>query len=164
MAGLPGIDSLSSYGGQLSDFAPVEDPTTDESATYRNLYAANVAGMTQTACRAWATCVGIAAPNPPVDPSSNVHAAVWGNDVSVKPTVTHLSTGIYVFTWPTTVTDELAVEHTVNLRRAWVCMETTVAYITAATVFAANVVHVRVFDAAGNLADAVGTNITVFVV
>ena len=160
MSGLPGIDALSTYGGEKDDYAPIEDQSTDLSASHWNLVASNVAGMTHTVCRAWRT---FTAGNPPTDPASNVHDAVWGNDVSVKPTVSRSSTGIYLVTWPSSVTDELGESHSTNIRRAWVCLEATLPYFSVATRTSATVVSVLVWDSSGVLTDP-SANITVFVV
>jgi hypothetical protein len=162
MAGLPGIDSLADYGDAKSDFAPVEDPTTDESAEHRNLYAANVAAMTQTVCRAWVAFTGHAVT--PVDPDYHIHGAVWGDTAGVKPTVVHDSTGVYVIEWPEEVDDELLVEHTVNLRRCSWNVEGATPYTCTATVTAPNEVTLRVFDMAGAANDGVATVFTVYVI
>jgi hypothetical protein len=160
MAGLPGVDSLADYGDAKSDYAPVEDPTTDESAEHRNLYAANVAAMTQTAPRAIYRFIGHG--TTPTDAASNVHYAVWGNDVDVKPAVAHSATGVYTVTWDTTVTDELLEEHTVNLVDGWANVNGTTAYHVQVTC-SVNVATIYVFDMAGAANDAVGATIAVYV-
>jgi hypothetical protein len=161
MAGLPGVDSIEDYGGVKEDYAPVEDNSTDESADHRNLYAANVAGLTQTAPRALCRFVGHAVT--PTDPASNVHFAVWGNDLAVKPTVAHSATGIYTITWPTTVTDELGEEHTVSLATGWANTEGSTLYHVQVTITSSNVATVYVFNAAGAASDAAGVTFAVFV-
>lgn len=159
---LPAIDTLDTYGGAFQDAAPVEDPTTDESAVYRNKYAANVAAMTQTACRAWCAFVGHA--SDPADPSSHVHGAVWGNAASVKPAVSREAEGVYEITFPEEITDDLGEEHVVNLRRAWWNVEGETPYVCTATVTAPNVITFRVFDASGSADDGADTVFTVFAV
>jgi len=160
MAGLPDVDSIEDYGGLKDDYAPVEDSSTDESADHRNLYAANVAALTQTAPRAMCRFVGHA--TTPTDPTSNVHFAVWGNDLAVKPTVAHSSTGVYTITWPTEVDDELEEEHTVSLVTGWGNTEGATLYHIQVTV-ATNVATVYVFNSAGAANDAVGVTFAVFV-
>lgn len=162
-SGLPEIDSLETYGGEKSNYAPVEDSSTDESADHRNLYAMNVAAMTQTAIRAWCRFVGHAVT--PTDPTSNVHGAVWGNGSGVKPTVARTGSGTYTITWPSTVTDELNEDHTVNLR----CVlrpnvEGSTLYHATASVTSSNVVTVYTFNAAGSANDAAGVTIGVCVI
>jgi hypothetical protein len=162
---LPDIDALATYGGALNNYAPVEDPSTDEDAGYRNKYATNVAAATHTVCRAWCAFVGKAS-SPPDDPSSNVHDSVWGNLLGVKPTVARTGPGVYTITWPTSVNDELGVAHTVNLRRCWPPnIEGATPYEATATVTSPNVVTVRTFTVGTSTPnDAVGATITVFVV
>lgn len=159
---LPAVASLDTYGGILEDFAPVEDPVTDESATYRNQYVADVAGMTQTAYRAWVAFEGHA--TTPADPDSDVHGAVWGDGNDVKPTVEHDSTGVYIITWPEEVTDELLEEQTVNLRRCSWNVEGTTPFTCTATVTAPNEVTLRVFDMAGVANNGVATVFTVYAI
>jgi hypothetical protein len=170
---LPDVDSLSTYGGALSDYSPVVDPTTDESAVFRNKYAANVAMMTQTACRAMRSFVGQTGATP-IDPVVGfVHAAVWGAGPSLKPTVTRSSTGLWLVTWPTTVSSELTgaltsqgggTTHTVNLRRARASVELSgsTKFDATARVTAANVVEVRGWTGAGVLDDLNGLTVTVW--
>lgn len=160
--GLPGVAALSTYGGIKSNGSPVEDPTVDEDAAHRNQCFADAAGMTQTACRAWCALVGHG--TAPTDPASNVHGAVWGNDVEDKPVCARTSTGLYTITFPATITDELGVEQTVNLRHAWASVEGATLYFTTATVTAPNVVTLRVFNTSFALNDAVGVTFTVFAI
>lgn len=161
MAGLPGVDSLSSYGGVKINDAPVEDSSTDEDANHRNLYAANVAGLTQTACRAIYRFKGKAS-SPPDDATANVHFNVWGNGVSVKATTARTTTGVFTLTYPSTVTDELGVTHSVNLVDGWGNANGSTAYHVQVEITSPNVATVRVFDMAGVASDAVGVTIAVF--
>jgi hypothetical protein len=154
MAGLPGIDTIATYGGALVDEAPVRDATTDESAASINLVKMNVAGATHTQDRAWVRFVGHA--TTPADPTSNVHDAVWGDSVSVKPSPAKGGTGIYDITWPATVTDELGATHSVNLRTARCSIEGSALYFATATVTAPNVVRVRIFNTSFAANDAAG--------
>jgi hypothetical protein len=154
MAGLPDIDTIDSYGGAKVNEAEIADPSTDESADDINVVKMNVAGATQTLDRAWVRFVGHA--TTPADPASNVHGAVWGNGPDVKPVVAKGGTGIYDVTWPTVVTDELGVNHNVNLRAAVVGVEGATPYLWTATVTAPNVVRVRIFITTPAASDAVG--------
>lgn len=158
---LPEIDDLATFGGELNNYSPVVDPTTDRDAAAMNIALADVAGMTQTCVRAWAAFVGHGAT--PTDPASNIHGAVWGNTAPVKPTPARTGSGVYTVTWPSSVTDELGESHTVNLRRGWAQVEGATAY-HAQVSFSANVATVRVFDMAGAANDAVGATIVVFAV
>jgi hypothetical protein len=162
MAGLPGVDDFSSYGGEKADYEPVEDPTTDLSADHWNLVAANVAAMTPTATRAWVAFTGHA--TTPADPASNVHGAVWGDAALVKPTVTKGGTGIYNITWPTTITDALGVSHTVNLRRGWGSVAGNIAHPFVVTPLSVNSFRIRTFSTAFVADDCVGITFSVFAV
>lgn len=162
MAGLPGIDDFASYGGALANYAAVEDPTTDEDASWRNLYAANVAAMTQTIARAWCAFEGHG--TTPVDPASNIHGAVWGDSLGVKPVVERTGTGVYTITWPETVSDELNEEHTVNLRRCWASVSGSSLYFHTETVTAPNEVTLRVFNTSFAANDGVGVTFTVYAI
>lgn len=169
---LPDVDSLATYGGPLADYSPVVDPTTDESAVFRNKYAANVAMMTHTAVRAMRSFVGQAGVDP-IDPVVGfVHDAVWGAGPSLKPSVVWQSSGIWLVTWPSTVQSELSpalpsqgggITHAVNLRRAKAEVELDGAtkYEATARIIAANVVEVRGW-LAGALDDLDGKLVTVW--
>lgn len=161
-SGLPDVDSISAYGGAKADYAPVEDASTDLSADEWNLIAANMAGLTQTAPRAWCAFVGNA--STPTDPGSNVHGAVWGNTAGVKPVVARTGTGTYTITWPTTVSDPLNVSHTLAIRRGWGQAEGSTFYHVQVTPTAANVATVHVGTTGGSMSDAIGVTIVVYVI
>lgn len=162
-AGLPGIDSLATYGGQLANYAPVEDPTTDEDAAWRNLYASNVAGATHTLPRALRSFVGHGtAPTDP--PSGFVHDAVWGSANGVKPPVVRFGAGIVDLTWPSTVVDELGQTHSLNFRRALAQVESSDGTFRAAHAKVTGPNTVRVYLYSGTtLNDLVGQLVTVWV-
>lgn len=159
---LPNIDTFDDLGGEKANDHPVADPTTDIDATQFSMMCANVAMSTRTACRAIACFIGKAS-SPPDDPSSNVHQAVWGDTVLVKPTAARTGTGVYTLTWPSSVTDERGESADVNIRWVQPFIYGASAYIVQATVTSANVVTVNVYTNAGVASDAVGATITVFV-
>lgn len=161
MAGLPEIDDLDTVGGEKEDYEPVEDPVTDLAAAHWNLVAMNATMVTQTATRAIRRFVGHA--TTPAEPSSNPQFAVWGNGVSVLPTVAKGGTGIYDITWPTSVTDPLGVSHTVNFVDGTWNVNGSTAYTCTLTVTSPNVVRLRVFDMAGVANDGAGATFAVFV-
>lgn len=170
---LPNISSLDDLGGALANYAPVTDPTTDEDAKFRNRYACDVAALGHTAPRAWVRFTAVAA-GAPTDPASNVHDALWGSAVGVKPVVARTGVGIWTVTYPTTVNSELTlkpvdqgggVTHTVNLRTA-IAQATAVAGVlrhAVAEVTTANVVTVRGFTAGGVADDIAGSVVTVVI-
>jgi len=118
---LPDRDSIDTYGGSLANYADPVDPTTDEDAAWRNKYVANVAMMTHTATRGARSflgttggCTGIA------DPLTGfIHDAVWGDGAGLKIVASYVQTGVYELTAPTQVSDELGVQHSLTIRRAW---------------------------------------------
>jgi hypothetical protein len=120
VAGLPDTDSLGTYGGALANYSNVVDPTTDESADYRNLYAMNVAMMTHTVWRACRSFLGPTAGSTGIaDPTSGfVHDSLWGASADVKSIGTYVASGIVDMIWPTMVSDELGTLHTLSFKRA----------------------------------------------
>jgi hypothetical protein len=170
---LPNISSFDELGGALNNYAPVTDPTTDEDVKYRNRYVCDVAMMGHTAQRGFVRFVTVndAAPT---DPASNVHDALWGSSVTVKPVVARSAEGVWTVTWPTSVQTELTPEaaeigggetHTVSIRAA-MAQATAVGGVlkhAIAEVTSANVVTVRGFNAAGTADDIAGSTITVFI-
>lgn len=161
---LPDIDALSTYGGPLNNYAPIVDPTTDEDVAFRNKYATNVAMMTHTAPRAMRSFVGVSGANPTDPLIGFVHDAVWGNTTVLKPVLVRSAAGLWTCTWPTNVTDELGVTHTVNLRRADAQVECgATKFDSTAAITAPNVVTIRGWTAAGVADDLVGLVVTAWV-
>lgn len=168
---LPSISSIDNYGGPKANYAPVTDPTTDEDAADRNRYVCDVAMMSHSAPRGFVRFVAVDGAAP-TDPASNVHDAMWGSSVSVKPVIERSSEGVWTITLPTTVDDELTAEeeslgggetHTVNVRAA-VAQATAVAGVlvhAVAEVTSPNVITVRGFTAGGAADDIAGSTITV---
>jgi hypothetical protein len=156
----PAVDDVTAYGGLLNNAAPVVDPTTHRDASDMNAALASVAAMTTTAGQAWARMITHA--TTPSLATSNAHGAAWGEDPSVAPTPTRTSTGIFVLTWPATVTNGIGDSHTVVFKRvkSQAC-EGTTAYHVQSAVTASNVLTIRVFDMAGTLTDAAGSTIHV---
>lgn len=111
---LPNKTTFNSLGGELNDYSPVTDPTTDLSAESSNETRSDVAAMTRTAIRAWVSftydgTVG----NSDFD-------AVYGNAQIYKPSVSPLNHGIYRVTFPETVVDARGNSHAINLSVGWV--------------------------------------------
>lgn len=120
---VPAIDTFDDLGGALSNLAgmPVENPLTDVDADADNRARCNVAAMTHTTTHAWVAWTGATWTGSPASVTPDDHEAVWGSSVSVRPTVSQTAEGVWLVTWPTTITDELGTTHTVNIRRcrAW---------------------------------------------
>ena len=118
---LPDRSSLDSFGGALSNYSDVVDPTTDEDAAWRNKYVCDVAMMGHTALRGARSFLGTTGGATGIsDPQTGfVHDAVWGDSAGVKLVASYVQTGVYELTAPTLVSDELGTSHTLTIRRAW---------------------------------------------
>ena len=168
---LPDRDTLATYGGPMSNYSDPIDPTTDEDAAFRNKYAANVAMMSHTIGRAARSFLGTTGGATAIaDPSTGfVHDALWGDGASVKPSVTHVQTGIYDATWPSSVNDELGAAHTLTLRRAKAAVESSdgTLRIAEAKITGSQKVRIYTYEALANgtvfASNLVNEVITVFV-
>ena len=150
---LPDLPDFSTYGGALQNYGQIEDPTTDLDAGAFNHCRSDVAAMALTAPRAFARFVGGTSP---VLASVGVsHRAMWGSSVGVAPTPSLSATGIYLLTWPATITDALNVARTLNLgiAEAWVEIAGTTRYDAEARIIAPNVAEIRVFLGTSNALD-----------
>jgi|SRR5215210_762124 len=156
---LPDIDAIETLGGALRDFSPVEDPETERSADDANKAYCDVAMATHTLTRAWARITTHA-----TTPTLAAHDEQWAARTSTVPVVARTGAGVFTVTWPSLVTDELAVTHALNLRDAWAAAHGATAVHVQADVTGPAVVTVRVFDMAGAATDAAGTAVTVFAV
>jgi hypothetical protein len=108
---LPTPATYTTYGGELHNANPVEDPTTDLDASLANEQRQDTAAMTRMCPRArvrWTYSGGV------VTVASQ--DAVWGN--GTPPTVTRSSAGVFAITWPTTVTDARGETWGLNLQMA----------------------------------------------
>ena len=155
---VPDIDDFNTYGGEISNYAPVEDPTTDRDAAKACQAYASTAAMTQTATRAWArmTCNTTTGTLVLVDKDG-----LWPNTGPNAPTLLRNGTGDFTLTWPATVTDSRGVVHTLNFRGAAASLEGTVFGFITATPASANSVRVRLANTGGAANDFAGINILV---
>lgn len=163
--------SIDSYGGPKANYSVVTDPTTDEDAAHRNRYVCDVGMMMLTAPRGFVRFV-TANGATPSDPVSNVHAALWGSAVGVKPVVARTGEGVWTVTLPATVGDDLTLEgeelgggvtHTVSVRAA-IAQASPVAGVlkhAVADVTSANVITVYGYLANGTADDIPGSTVTV---
>lgn len=155
---LPDIDTLATLGGELTNYAPIEDPTTDLDATADNTARGNVAMLTHTSRRAWCRFTAAASTGAMVRVA---HDAMWGT--SVPPTLARTGSGTFTVTWPTTVDDELGNSHSLNIRAASANSRGgSTLYFVSAVPTSANVITVYVHNAAGSLNDAVGVDFDVY--
>ena len=114
--GLP-PDSLSysDLGGTKLDYTAPVDSSTDRSATEVNAAFAATAAMTRTSIRCWLkfSTDGAGAP------TLISWDASWKGGTTTPPTIALSATGKYLVTLPTTVLDEQAVSHSVNIQAVW---------------------------------------------
>ncbi len=150
---LPDVATIDTYGGTKANYQlGVVDDETDRDADDVNTCFADTAMMTHTALKTFVRFV-TANTSTPALAASFPHDAQWGT--SVAPTPAYVSTGTYTFTFPTTVTNELGETKTLALRTASPGeVGGTTFYSMQVSVTAANVVTVRIFDAAGALVNS----------
>lgn len=155
MPNLPDTATLANdLGGAMVNYEPVVDPTTDLDAGFDNNSRCNVAMMTHTAIRSWATFTTAATTGALV---LNAHDALWGNSLGVAPSLARTVAGTFTMTYPASVNDELGVAHTVNFRMGLgQARSATAGYDIQVIPTSANVLTIYVRDNTNTLVDAVG--------
>ena len=122
--------------------------------------AADVAMLTRTGARAWIKFTGATYTSGTMTMTIVSRLAMWGNAETV--TVTQTSAGVYVITYPTTVTDELGATKTlsfVDVLAVKVASSPPRAWYGSV---AANVVTLHMTDLTGSANACNGQTITVF--
>lgn len=159
MPGLPGKADVNTYGGILANYLGqgVVDPTTDLDAAAHNQAMADLAGLTRTGIRAWALI------NAQAGPTVASHDAVWGNGGGVAPTVSRTGAGIWVVTWPSTITDALGVVQTVTHSASGASINGNGSYTCGTVDTAANVVTAYTFTPSTGAAADLGAGIKLLV-
>lgn len=159
MTPLPESSAIDTYGGALTDYRPVTDPTTDRPAASMNKALCDVAMMTHVSVRAFVRFTGAATTGALV---LQYHDAQWGSTPAVAPTLARTSAGVYTITFPATVSDELNGSHTLALRGAWANLRQFYGFARIADV-SANLVTVNTYGiVSGGLIDMTGLTIDVF--
>lgn len=151
---LPNKQSYNNLGGELTDYSPVTNPTTDLSAAASNESRSDVAAMTRTAIRAW---VGFTVSGTTISVASSDYDAVYGNANVYKPTGAYVSTGTYDITFPSSVVDARGNTQTVNLSVGWVNVDgvNNNGYVGTCQKTASNVFRVYVYSTVdGGIEDA----------
>ncbi len=151
---LPDLDNLSTFGGQLLDYTPVVDPTTDRPAAGANQAYADVAQMCVMAAKAYVI----------FDGNTGVvsdHNSLWGGTLGVLPVVTHPATGQFLITWPTIVVDQLGVSHTLSIRFATCELESAGQSFGQKT--SANTATAFLFNSAGTATNFAGVKVKVMI-
>jgi hypothetical protein len=150
---LPNIQSFDNLGGELADYSPVTDPTTDLSAESSNEMRSDVAAMTRTAIKAY---VAFTTDGGDVFVASGDYDAVYGNAEIYKPTGVVSDVGKYTITFPSSIVDSRGITQSLNLKMAWCNFETigNFALEAKARVTSANTVEVILYDYSGpNISD-----------
>lgn len=163
---LPNKLTYANLDGELADYSPVTDPTTDLSAEANNEARADTAAMTRTAVRAWVT-LDIATTT--ITILNTGYDAVYGNSIAYKPTVDYIDVGVYEVTFPEEITDARNNVQTVNFSVGWANVAIDQAgdtYISTANKQSANVFRVYVMNlsSAGALEDMTDGHVTLFVI
>ncbi len=140
--------TISSYGGPYVDAGTVENPQTDLAAAYGNMLMEHVAQLSNTAPRVIVSFAPAAS-----DPVVVTHTSMWGSGDAQKPTIARGLAGIYVITWPATMTDGLDGVETLALRYAKSELDTDSDYRCNVSARTANTISVRCRDNTGTLSD-----------
>lgn len=113
--GLPDRDDYAIVGGEITDYQPAEDASTDLPALADAIARCNVAAMSRVVTRAYAAFTTNGTTCTLLDCDGCWPSGTFGGPNA--PTVTRTGLGLYTVTWPTTITDERGVTHNLNLRR-----------------------------------------------
>ena len=165
MAALPGApSSIADYGLPTAGFSDylvgIVDPTTDQPAAAFNTSASDLALLTQTPIKAYATIAlaGVATP------TLVSHNAMWGNAPGVAPVIARTGVGVNTITWAATQLDALSNVRTLNFAIAWGDIDSATFLGFARVVRTGpNVVTVYAFSTAFVAADLTG-NVKAFVI
>ena len=142
---LPNIQSFDNLGGELADYSPVTDPTTDLSAESSNEMRSDVAAMTRTCDKAWFTFTTDGAD---IFIASGDYDAVYGNAEIYKPVGLYNSFGDYEFTLPASVVDARGNTQYLNLK----CGHGSTDYlygVVSIKILTANTIRVLLVDSSG---------------
>lgn len=110
---LPAITTFDQLGGEKTDYYPVENSNTDRSDTEVNSAFANISALTYVSAK----CILVFNP---VNLTVTYFKSVWGDAQASYPTITRPSTGNYVITFNSTVSDFLGDTHTLSFQFATV--------------------------------------------
>lgn len=154
----PDVPSPSTFGPKMVNHDLVLDPETDLDAEHFNRIRAQLAAISATAIKAWAS-VSVSAGVATVV----AHSAVW-DTTGAPPTATRQSAGVVDITWPATVADlqEPPEQHAVALRSCQVTGFAASAFSHQASLNAGTrTVTVTSRDAANAVADPVSLYVIV---
>ena len=155
---------ISTYGGPYGDAKPVSDPRTQMGSGSLNRELEDTAQLTRVP---FARVQAMFVTNGASNPTNVVYGkTMWGTGVSFKPTVTHVSTGIWNVQWQASYTDGLLESESLALADADAKQEALATGFTVRLVRAraatGNTARVHVYSVAGSLVDTTGDRITVW--
>jgi hypothetical protein len=138
--------TLNTYGGKLVDYSPPSNGETDRADYQVNQAFCDTSEMTRTTVQArvsFTVTAGVA--------TVTSHQALWGNNtLALIPTCVTASTGVYNWTLPATITDQLGVLHSINITDAdRPNISGSTAYQSNVTITSSNTFTIRVWDATG---------------
>lgn len=146
----PSIDTIATYGGELTDYGTsIVDATTDRAAADANKAYGSIAALTHCSPQAIIQFTGHA-----TTPVLVSWEAAWKTSSATAPTPAHTGTGVYTLTFPTTFVDELGDTQTTNFRWAIGQSLSSTRYGVQCVVTAANVITVYTYNAGGTANDA----------
>jgi hypothetical protein len=146
--------TIASYGGPFADAEPVEDPTSEISATFDNRALEDTAQMTRTIPKARFTFVTRTSAG--ACTVRNV-STIFASGSGVTPTVTQSATGQYLVTFPTSASDGLGTTETISFVEAMgTVMSTTAGYVQCVEP-TSNTFLVYVRDSTGAASDLAGS-------
>ena len=124
------------------------DPQTDQDATEMNRELSDLSQLTRACARGHVLFTSSATP------AVTGGDAMWGNGLSVTPSVSHIGTGHCRITLPATVNDPLGNNGAINLRSAiGQAVGSTGPRFVQAQVATANTIDVYCWDSSGALTD-----------
>ena len=140
---LPSKNSFANLGGQLVDYSPATDPTTDLPASCDDETRSDVSDMTRTVTKAW---FGLSVSGSACSIAGNGYDATYGNAGIYKPVPVYSSSGVYTVTLPASIVDNLGVTRYISLQTGWASYSgsATFGYPTV-TVTGPNTVTVRCY-------------------
>lgn len=144
---MPTPKTLEDYGAPFVDLGTMENPTGEQSAEDGNRQAEDVAQMTRTSNKVFASFVPTATAAP-TSVAVVAHWSQWGSADVNKPTITKDATGEYTIEWPATMTDGLNEVETLALRAGHFTVHSALDYAPTPieTAITANSISIRVLD------------------
>lgn len=161
---LPEKNDYNSLGGELIDYSPVEDPSTDLAAEASNEMRCDIAAMTQTAIRAWVGFSVDGYGDPVVGNTEQDYGAVYGRAIEYKPEILKSAPGTYTIIFPETIIDARGFEKSLNIQCGFGNCEST-EQLTSVKRIASNMLNLFLWNTTdGSFTDpSLGDKVFVFI-